>query len=282
MPWWRRPLVLSAVGAAAAAAVVITVVAVNSGDETAGRGGPAVTYDIGASGPIMASACRSPTSSRSPEPTPSPARSCRSTARWWFSMSTAGTQAVGTRERVQLRGADQSVALDGVDFVVGEDYLVTAAESTVQVCGVSGPATAELRAALRRVVRLTLSPRRDGPGVTFVSSWAAGAWSTSWSSSEPGSAASSPDPATSSRCSLIGAARPSRRCSAARSSVTSLVASPSSPSVALVGRIVGRLVCFVGELERDLEAHLGWPAGRVGALTRSGWRASAGRWSAAG
>ena len=50
----------------------------------------------------------------------------------------------GDADRVQLRGADQSVALDGVEFVVGEDYLVTAAEGVVQVCGVSGPATPEL------------------------------------------------------------------------------------------------------------------------------------------
>lgn len=37
-----------------------------------------------------------------------------------------------------------SVALDGVDFVMGGDYLITAGDGQVGVCGVSGPYSAEL------------------------------------------------------------------------------------------------------------------------------------------
>lgn len=43
-------------------------------------------------------------------------------------------------------GTDVSVALDGVEFVVGQPYLVTAVDGEVQICGVSAPATPELEA----------------------------------------------------------------------------------------------------------------------------------------
>ena len=39
-----------------------------------------------------------------------------------------------------------SVALDGVEFVVGRRYLVTVVNGEVQICGVSAPATPELEA----------------------------------------------------------------------------------------------------------------------------------------
>jgi hypothetical protein len=43
-------------------------------------------------------------------------------------------------------GTDVSVALDGVEFVPGEPYLVTVLNGEVQICGVSGPASPELAA----------------------------------------------------------------------------------------------------------------------------------------
>lgn len=43
-------------------------------------------------------------------------------------------------------GTDVSVALDGVEFVVGERYLVTALNGEVTICGISAPATPELEA----------------------------------------------------------------------------------------------------------------------------------------
>lgn len=144
VPWWRRPLVLSAVGAAAAAALVITVVAVNSnGDDATLAEGPTVTYDLGASDSLLSCVALADI-----EPMVGADAFAGTVVsldgelvvldvdRWY-----AGG---GAAQRVQLRGADETVALDGVEFVVGEDYLVTAAENVVQVCGISGPATAEL------------------------------------------------------------------------------------------------------------------------------------------
>jgi hypothetical protein len=43
-------------------------------------------------------------------------------------------------------GTDVSVALDGVEFVEGQRYLVTVLNGEVQICGVSAPATPELEA----------------------------------------------------------------------------------------------------------------------------------------
>ena len=145
VPLWRRPIVLGAVGAAAAAAVVITVVAVTGGDDDPIASGPTLTYELAGGSGTIAGMCM-PVADIEPI---SGADAFAGTVvsvddefvvldvdRWY-----AGG---GDAARIQLRGADQSVALDGVDFVVGEDYLVTAAQSVVQVCGVSGPATPEL------------------------------------------------------------------------------------------------------------------------------------------
>ena len=54
----------------------------------------------------------------------------------------------GDAATVQLQGATGSPALDGsVDFEVGQQYLVTATEGNVNICGYSGLATPELTAA---------------------------------------------------------------------------------------------------------------------------------------
>ena len=52
----------------------------------------------------------------------------------------------GSADTVTLTqpGGGAAVALDGVDFKQGERYLVTAAQGTVNGCGYSGPASAEL------------------------------------------------------------------------------------------------------------------------------------------
>ena len=44
-------------------------------------------------------------------------------------------------------GGNTSAALDGVEFTEGSRYLVTATEGTVNGCGFSGPATAELESS---------------------------------------------------------------------------------------------------------------------------------------
>jgi hypothetical protein len=60
--------------------------------------------------------------------------------RWY---TTTGEQA----DVVNLTaGTDVSVALDGVEFVEGQRYLVTVLNGEVQICGVSAPATPELEA----------------------------------------------------------------------------------------------------------------------------------------
>jgi hypothetical protein len=60
--------------------------------------------------------------------------------RWY---TTTGQQA----DIVNLTGGtDVSVALDGVEFVEGQRYLVTVPDGEVQICGVSAPATPELEA----------------------------------------------------------------------------------------------------------------------------------------
>jgi hypothetical protein len=43
-----------------------------------------------------------------------------------------------------------AVALDGVEFVPGQRYLVTVVDGQVQICGASGPATPELEAVYAR------------------------------------------------------------------------------------------------------------------------------------
>jgi len=48
---------------------------------------------------------------------------------------------------IAVPGRDTSAFLDGVDFRVGERYLVTAFDGTVNGCGFSGPATPELERA---------------------------------------------------------------------------------------------------------------------------------------
>lgn len=47
-------------------------------------------------------------------------------------------------------GTDVPVALDGVEFVAGQRYLVTVLDGTVAICGLSGPATPELEAHYER------------------------------------------------------------------------------------------------------------------------------------
>jgi hypothetical protein len=48
---------------------------------------------------------------------------------------------------VSLASGQTSAALDGVDFTEGKPYLVAAANGTVNGCGFSGPASAELESA---------------------------------------------------------------------------------------------------------------------------------------
>ncbi len=61
----------------------------------------------------------------------------------WFTTDTTETELVA----IALPPGNTSAALDGVDFVVGDRYLVTATGGVVNGCGFSGPATPEFEAA---------------------------------------------------------------------------------------------------------------------------------------
>jgi hypothetical protein len=53
----------------------------------------------------------------------------------------------GDGEAVQITAPDMSnTSIDGLEFVAGETYLVSATDGVVNYCGFSGPATAELQA----------------------------------------------------------------------------------------------------------------------------------------
>jgi hypothetical protein len=54
----------------------------------------------------------------------------------------------GDADVVTVSAGEERVALDGLELVAGEEYLITASQDgTVNGCGFSGPATPELRAA---------------------------------------------------------------------------------------------------------------------------------------
>lgn len=61
----------------------------------------------------------------------------------WYRSSTGDTDFVD----LSLPAENTSAALDGVDFVTGQRYFVTATNGTVNGCGFSGPATPELQSA---------------------------------------------------------------------------------------------------------------------------------------
>ena len=50
---------------------------------------------------------------------------------------------------IDVPAGQTSAALDGVDFVQGEQYLLTATDGTVNGCGFSGPSTPELEKAFK-------------------------------------------------------------------------------------------------------------------------------------
>ena len=61
----------------------------------------------------------------------------------WYRGGDADLVTIGVQD-------NNSVALDGVEFVEGERYLVTATDGVVNGCGFSGPATPELEQAFEQ------------------------------------------------------------------------------------------------------------------------------------
>lgn len=142
-PLWRRPVVLGALGAAAAAAVVITVVAVTSDEAPAPEAATTVTYELGGAGAILSSCV--PFADLEPiDGAAALAGTVISIDADLIVLEVDRWFTDGDADRVALRGTPDTVSLDGVEFVVGEDYFVTAADGVVQPCGISGPASPEL------------------------------------------------------------------------------------------------------------------------------------------
>src|SRR5262245_16951399 len=146
-PRTRRPLfaALAAVGIlAVGGAITATVLAGGDGSEQQSS----VSYPLAASDPLT-TICLAITDAPPPPDT---------------AVAFGGTVSSIDGDRVTLDvdrwyqngNADQvvlvagpdlpSVALDGVEFVVGTRYLVTVVDGTVAICGYSGPATPELEA----------------------------------------------------------------------------------------------------------------------------------------
>jgi hypothetical protein len=142
VPLWRRPLVLGSVGAVAAAAVVIAVVVQNGGDDAPPAAATTVTYEVAGSG--VAQSCMPVADIQPVAGADALAGTVVSVEDVVVVLDVDRWYTGGDADRVEVRGIDQNVALDGVEFVVGDPYLVTAVDGVVQVCGVSGPATPEL------------------------------------------------------------------------------------------------------------------------------------------
>ncbi len=147
-PARRRPrLALAAAGVAvlAAAAVGVTVL---GGDDPTGRPGPsAMTLQAQPGG--VAGSCLAFDVTVLREMPVALAGTVTEVTDRAVTLDVDRWYAGGSGDRVTIRvpDAQPTVALDGVELVDGERYLVTATDGTVNGCGFSGPATPELESA---------------------------------------------------------------------------------------------------------------------------------------
>lgn len=139
----RRPrrALFAALGALGVVAVGAFAFVAMRGDDPAPT---SVSFSLGASDPLM-QMCM-PISDQQPSPEASAFRGT-------VIDIGAGTVTLEVTKWYQNGDADQvvltteglpSVALDGVDFVQGGDYLITAGDGQVGFCGVSGPYSTDL------------------------------------------------------------------------------------------------------------------------------------------
>jgi len=151
-PERRRRWSIAVAGVAVAALAVVGVAALTGGDDTEQpevAAGPPLELSLGAGDSL--SSCmvfsveelaRAPLAFEGTV-TASDAGIVQITVDRWFKGGDAQTV-----ELVAPEGMEALIA--GIDFVVGEPYLVTAYDGTVNYCGFSGPATPELRAAFEQ------------------------------------------------------------------------------------------------------------------------------------
>lgn len=146
-PWWRRPALVTAAAAVALAAGVGGLAATR-GDAPAPRppARAATTLALTVPSGLSSSSCvpfdvailrDMPVALRGTVVEVTSAQVTLDVQRWYKG---------GTAERVTVAQPDPntSVALDGVTFEPGRDYLLTATDGVVNGCGYSGPATPEL------------------------------------------------------------------------------------------------------------------------------------------
>ena len=143
----RRPVVIGA-GVAAAAVLTLAAAAVvgSFGDGGDGVTEPPLELSLGASD-VMASCLPFDTGILA---TMSPAFAATATevSDGTVTLDVDRWYAGGDAETVVLAAQPGMQALiDGFDIVVGQQYLITAAQGAVNFCGYSGPATPELTAA---------------------------------------------------------------------------------------------------------------------------------------
>ena len=150
-PGWRRPALVMGAAAGVAAVAVAAAVLAGGGERVTPAPRTPTTMALkanAAGGPVMGSCIQfsvdvlrdMPVAFGGTVVATTPAEVTLDVDRWYRG---------GDADRVTIATPDgtTSVALDGVEFTQGARYLVTATDGTVNTCGYSGPATAELEAA---------------------------------------------------------------------------------------------------------------------------------------
>lgn len=136
-------------GVAAAAVVAIggaVIVSNNDGDSPDVAAGPPIELSLGDSN--VMSSCMVFDVAMLAGMSPAFAGTATSVEGETVTLTVDRWYAGGDAATVVLKGAAGSPALiDGFEFAVGQQYLITAADGNVNFCGYSGPATAELTAA---------------------------------------------------------------------------------------------------------------------------------------
>ena len=144
----RRNRTLLGVAAAAVLAIGGAVIVGNSGggDSTEVAAGPPIELSLGDSS--VMSSCMVFDVALLADMSPAFAGTAMSVEGETVTLTVDRWYAGGDATTVVLEGAVGSPALiDGFEFEVGQQYLITAAEGNVNFCGYSGPATLELEAA---------------------------------------------------------------------------------------------------------------------------------------
>ncbi len=151
-PVWRRTPVLLAAGAAAAVAIGVGVVVSGGGDAPAVQRPAEESTTLALTAPpgdVMSSCIVFDVEFLAEMPVAF-SGTVTEVADGTVSLEVDHWYRGGTADVVTVETLGQPVALDGVEFVASEKYLVTATDGVVNVCGFSGPATPELEAAFEQ------------------------------------------------------------------------------------------------------------------------------------